>query len=89
MYRKYTNEYLGKITGFTVSLYQCITSEGEKIILLPSDQNKSWYVKNPGEIDVTRLPEPGKEKYINFSFYREIKDFYINSLRDNYYTKRY
>ena len=33
-------------------------------------------------VALTFLAEPGKEKYINFSFYREIKDFYINSLRD-------
>ena len=40
-----------------------------------SGYNQNWH------IDGRRIFElrPGKEKYINFSFYREIKDFYINS----------
>ena len=59
MYQKYTNEYLGIITAHGPGLYYIQPPKGEKFILLQSDQNKSWYVKNPGEIDVSRYPEPG------------------------------
>ena len=59
VYQKYTNEYLGIITAHGPGLYYIQPPKGEKFILLQSDQNKSWYVKNPGEIDVSRYPEPG------------------------------
>ena len=50
VYELNTQKYLGKITGFTAGLYQCITSEGKKFILFPSEENRSWYVPKLSEL---------------------------------------